>query len=109
MNVGVRTWLDQVANCRLHGTTRRIPEEAFLQEKPFLIALPGAPFTACEQELRQVDDDATISVDGTRYTIPAKLAPGKVMVRLYAEHFEVLDSKGQVAMTGQWTMNSSGW
>lgn len=99
MNVTLRRWLDDVANCRVHGTTQRIPDEAHLEEKPFLIELPQTLFPVFEQEIRQVDQDATISVRGTRYTIPAHLAPGKVMVRFYAEHFEVLDPKGEVAMT----------
>jgi transposase len=41
-------WLDHtpgVGNQRLHGTTRRIPNEAWLQERPLLIQLPEASFS----------------------------------------------------------------
>jgi transposase len=99
LNHKVRLWLDNVANCRLHGTTRRVPDEAWQEEKPFLIALPDSPYPACDEELRKVGPDAVISVKGTRYTIPAKLAHATACVRLFSEHFEVLDQKRQVAFS----------
>jgi transposase len=97
LNNKVRLWLDNVANCRVHGTTRRVPDEAWQEEKPFLIALPDSPYPACDEELRTVGPDAVISVKGTRYTIPAKLAHTTACVRLFSEHFEVLDQRRQVA------------
>jgi transposase len=99
LNHKVRFWLDNVANCRVHGTTRRVPDEAWLEEKPFLIALPDSPYPACDEELRKVGPDSVISVKGTRYTIPAKLAHTTATVRLFSEHFEVLDQKRQVVFS----------
>jgi hypothetical protein len=50
--------------------------------------------------VRQVGPDATIWIQGTPYTIPAHLAnPSSVAVRLYAEHFEVLDRASKVAFS----------
>jgi hypothetical protein len=95
-------WLDDtpdVANRRVHGTTRRVPNEAWLEEKPLLIQLPAQRFPVHEESVRLVDDDATLSIRGTRYTVPAHLAPGSVATRLYAEHFEVLDRHGHVAFS----------
>lgn len=97
LNVQVRLWLDEVANRRLHGTTRRIPEEAWEQERSFLIPLPEYRYPACDEELRQIGPDAVVSVRGTPYTVPAHLAHQTVSVRLYAEHFEVLDRRSTVA------------
>jgi transposase len=99
LNHKVRLWLDNVANCRVHGTTRRVPDEAWQEEKPFLIALPDSPYPACDEELRTVGPDAVISVKGTRYTIPAKLAHSTATVRLFSEHFEVLDQRRHVAFS----------
>ncbi len=100
LNARVRLWLDEVANCRVHGTTRRIPDEVWKQEeRDFLIALPDSRFQTGDEEMRQVGPDAVISVRGTPYTVPASLARQKVYVRLYAEHFEVLDRRGQVAFS----------
>ena len=97
MNARVRQWLDEVANCRVHGTTRRVPDELWEQERTLLIPLPELHYPACDEELRQVGPDSVVSVRGTPYTLPAELANQKVSVRLYAEYFEVLDRRGQVA------------
>ena len=95
-------WLDHTAdvgNQRLHGTTRRVPNEAWLEERPLLIRLPESSFSVHEQSARLVDRDATLSIHGTRYTVPAVLANRSVAVRLYAEHFEVLDANGRIAFS----------
>lgn len=93
-------WLDgtpKVANLRKHGTTGRVPNEAWQEEKKFLSALPGSRFPVHSDEGREVDEDSTISVGSTRYTIPSYLANTTVAVRLFAHHFEVVDRQGRVA------------
>lgn len=98
LNTRVRLWLDRVANCRIHGTTRRIPDEVFAaEERDLLIKLPESRFAVCDEEMRQVGPDAVVSVRGTSYTVPARLARRSVYVRLFSEHFEVLDGRGRVA------------
>jgi len=99
INAKVRLWLDEVANRRVHGTTRRIPDEAWEQERPFLIALPDSRYPAYDEELRQVGPDSVISVRGTHYTVPAKLAHQTLSVHLFSDHFEVCDSRGDVAFS----------
>ena len=91
LNAKVRLWLDQVANSRLHGTTRRVPDQVFAdEERPFLIALPEGRFATYDEEPRQVDEDSVIWIRGTPYTIPARQGQRGVQVRLYPDHFEVL-------------------
>jgi transposase len=93
------TWRNTIANRRIHGTTRRVPAEALLAERDFLIRLPDARFGVHEDSMRQVGPDATISIAGTLYTVPHHLAGRSVAVRLYAEHFDVLDRQGRVALS----------
>lgn len=95
-------WLDgtaEVGNQRLHGTTRRIVNEAWREEQPFLIQLPEKRFAVHEDGVRIVDADSTLSMQGTRYTVPSTIANRSVAVRLYAEHFEVLDPTGRIAFS----------
>ncbi len=99
LNAKVRLWLDEVANQRVHGTTRKIPDEAWHQERPFLIGLPDSRYPAYDEQLREVGPDAVVSVRGTPYTVPAKLASQKVCVHLYSDHFDVCGPKGQVAFS----------
>jgi len=98
LNRAAERWLAEVANQRRHGTTGRIPAEAWAEERPFLIALPEAGYPgACSEEYRKVAEDCTVSIGGTRYTVPARLAHRQVRVRLYAERFEVLERDGSIA------------
>lgn len=99
LNARAETWTSTIANRRVHGTTRRVPAEALLAERDFLIRLPEARFGVHEDSMRQVGPDATVSIAGTLYTVPHHLAGRSVAVRLYAEHFEVLDRQGRVALS----------
>ena len=99
MNERVRIWLKDVANCRVHRTTGAVPEEAWLAERDFLIRLPSAAFATCDEELRHVDEDSTLSVRGTPYSVPSGLGNSNVYVRLFAERFEILGKAGEVAFT----------
>jgi transposase len=105
-----RAWLDQTpgaGNLRVHGTTRRVPNEVWEQEeRALLIRLPDARFAACENEVREVDRDSTLSVRGTRYTVPSALAGSAVAVRLFADHFEVLDRAQRVAFSRRYVPDS---
>jgi transposase len=95
LNARAAVWLDEtpeVGNQRLHGTTRTVPNIAWQAEKPLLIQLPDSRFPTFQQDIRVVDQDSTLSLEGTRYTVPSALACRSVAVRLYAEHFEVLDA-----------------
>ncbi|MBN2191812.1 MAG: hypothetical protein JW751_03260 [Polyangiaceae bacterium] len=97
-----RVWLDEtpgVGNRRVHGTTRRVVNEAWREEQPFLIQLPDQRFAVHEDGVRVVDADSTLSMNGTRYTVPSVLANRSVAVHIYAEHFEVLDPQGHVAFS----------
>jgi len=56
--------------------------------------------------MRQVGPDATVSIAGTLYTVPHHLAGRSVAVRLYAEHFEVLDRRGRVASSRRYVSDA---
>jgi transposase len=104
-----KVWLDhtpEVANRRIHGTTGLVPNEVWLSEKELLVQLPEKRFPVHEDGVRLVDLDATLSIHGTPYTVPAALAGRNVAVRLYAGHFEVLDPHGRIAFSRQYVPDS---
>jgi transposase len=91
-------WLKEIANRRRHATTRQVPEEAWFMERDFLTALPETPYPTYREEIRQVYDDGTIPVDGTRYSVPIVGAgrARRVTVRVHPRHIEILNQEGQV-------------
>jgi hypothetical protein len=109
LNERLRIWLDQtpeVANLRVHGTTGRVPNEAFELEHPRLIRLPEQRFPVHQDSVRVVDGDSTLSIRGTSYTVPTPLANRSVAVHLFAEHFEVLDPQGRVAFSRRYVADA---
>jgi len=93
LNQRAHTWASTIANVRDHGTTRLVPDEVWLAERDFLIKLPETRFATHDDRIQQVGPDSTLSVKGTLYTVPERLHNRAVAVRLYAEHFEVIDPK----------------
>ena len=99
LNQRAHHWCDETANRRTHGTTGRIPAEAWLEERDFLVRLPEHRFAVHQDAVREVGPASTLSIASTLYTVPSQLANHTVPVRLYADHFEVLDLRGKVAFS----------
>lgn len=99
LNQKARVWMDTVANVRKHSTTGRFVHEAYQEEKPFLIALPSTPFPTERREVRKVQKDGYLPMDGSFYPVPAHLVGQYVSVRIYPTYIEILDAAGQVAVT----------
>src|SRR6266511_166497 len=95
LNPTARVWLDTVANVRKHTTTGRRVDEMYAEEKPLLIALPSTAFHAERREVRTVQKDGCVPVDGSFY--PTPIRPGqKVTVLVYPRRVEILDASGKV-------------
>ena len=109
LNRKLKIWLDEtpeVGNQRVHGTTRLLPNQQWLSEREFLIQLPDKRFPVYDQSVRVVDQDSTLSVGGTRYTVPSSVAGRSVAVRLFAEHFEVLNAHHQVVFSRRYASDA---
>ncbi len=91
----------------VQGTTNRVVNEAFAEERPHLIALSRFPYDAMLTEERRVSHDGMVSVDGNLYSVPDTARkrvleiqhhPGEVRIfeagELIARH-PVLEGKNQ--------------
>ena len=74
-------WLDQVANARIHETTRERPMDRFGHERSLLRKLPAIPFNTDEVVPAVVTPHARIEFDGNRYSTPPGLARRPVTIR----------------------------
>ena len=83
------TWRDDVANVRLHQTTRQRPVDRFAQESASLRPLPKYEFDTDEVVLSVVNSHAMIHFDGNRYSVPPQLKDTTVMVRADTTHVRV--------------------
>jgi transposase len=83
-------WRDQIANVRLHETTRERPVDRFQQERPLLHALPAIPYDTDEIVPAVVTPHARIEFDGNRYSVPPALARRPVSIRADRDEVRIL-------------------
>jgi len=88
-------WRDQVANVRLHQTTRQRPIDRFEQERALLRPLPAMAFDTDEVVPAIVNPHARIVFDGNRYSAPPGLVRRPVTVRANRDEVRLLH-EGQV-------------
>lgn len=86
------TWCKEV-----HGTTKRIPEEAHKEELPHLIPLPTTRFMVNTLEKRKVSLDSLVSFGGRKFSVPVEYVSKLVHCRLsYGYKLEVYSLEMQL-------------
>ena len=90
------TWRDEVANVRLHSTTRERPLDRFEQERGLLRPLPAIPFDTDEVLPVVVSPHARVAFDGKRYSVPPQFVRQTLTLRGNRDQLRLLH-EGQVA------------
>jgi transposase len=88
-------WRDQVANVRIHETTRERPLDRFQQERTLLRPLPTIPFDSDEIVPAVVSPHARIAFDGNRYSVPPRFVRRPITLRANRDELRLLH-EGQV-------------
>jgi transposase len=98
LNAQFTQWLDQVANARLHATTKRVVAEHFAEERPMLQPLPAGPFQAVLRLERRITRDGMVSVDGNLYSVPNSARKRAVEVHSMAHEIRILEQGRIIAV-----------
>ncbi|RLF34667.1 MAG: IS21 family transposase [Thermoplasmata archaeon] len=93
----LRDWQEKVCNRRVHGTTRRIPQEVFNEEeRAKLLPLPLREFKLPSVGRRKVYHDCHIYVDYNYYSVPFEyigkvvdIEVSKKLVKIYYKGKEI--------------------
>ncbi len=111
LNDQLRQWLDEVANARVHATTRRVVAEHFAEERPR--PLPAGPFQATLRLERRITRDGMVSVDGNLYSVPDSTRRRTVEVHLLADELRIFEENRLVAshpvLEGRGHRRVAGW
>jgi len=97
LNAQLRSWLDTVANPRVHATTQRVVNEAFAEERAHLRPLPLAPFRAVLRLERRVSRDGMVSVGGNFYSVPDATRRRVVEVHTLANEVQIYEEGALIA------------
>ena len=90
-------WRDQVANVRVHQTTKERPVDRYQKERNVLRSLPAAPFDSDEIVSVVVNSHARVKFDGNRYSTPPSVARQTAMLRASSTQVRVIYQGQQVA------------
>jgi hypothetical protein len=97
LNTQFTSWREGVANPRVHATTGRVVDEAFVEEQPALIALPALPYDAVLTVERRVSKDGMISVDGNFYSVPDTTRRRTLEVQNHTRDIRIFEDGVEIA------------
>jgi transposase len=91
LNETTRWWLSEVADVRIHGTTKKTPLELHAEEIPHLLPMPSLQFDTAKVVYRVVDTDGRIQYANNRYSVPWRLVGELLPVRITDEFLMIYD------------------
>lgn len=95
----LKEWMETYANKRIHGTTRKIPSEEFMNcEKSALQPLPDESFAFFNRGERTVAANCHVHVENNYYSVPACLVGKEVTVRWNDHLVRVICAGEQIAL-----------
>ena len=89
-------WRDQVANVRIHDTTRQRPIDRFEQERGLLRPLPAIPFDTDEVMPVVISPHARVAFDGNRYSAPPQFVRQTLTLRANRDALRLLHEGQEV-------------
>lgn len=100
LNAQARTWLDHVANVRVHGTTREVPFVRWQErERSALRSITVPPYDTSIVSRRKVSRDGFVVVRTNRYSVPWQFAGQWLVTRETPDGWlEILDGDEVVAV-----------
>lgn len=91
-------------NGQVHGTTKRIPNEMFEEEKHYLLPLKEERFMHVGLKDRKVSLDALVSSNGSKYSVPVEYVDKTVRIRIiYGYILEIYNKKMDIIATHEIT------
>ena len=97
LNAQFESWRTEVANPRVHATTRRVVDEAFAEEVRHLKPLPAIPYSAVLTVERRVSKDGMIAVGGNFYSVPDTTRRRTLEVQHHATELRIFEDGQLIA------------
>ncbi len=99
MNADLARWVVETAGDRIHGTTRKQPLRAFLEEeKASLLPLPSVRYEVITWRKVKVHQDAHVMFERRQYSVPWKHLGAEAWVRATPSEVAVLVGDVRVAV-----------
>jgi transposase len=97
LNAQFDAWRCEVANPRIHATTRRVVDQVFAEEQPALKLLPAIPYDAVLTIERRVTREGMVSVGGNLYSVPDTARRRMLEVQHHAAEIRIFEEGALIA------------
>lgn len=92
-------WTTNICNKRLHGTTKKVPEDVFnTSEKKEMYPLPGKRYELFKIEHRKVNTYAHISYKNNFYSVPYTYIGKKIIIKSNDAILKIYDDAREIAL-----------
>ena len=83
LNHAGRNWMENVANVRIHGVTKKQPAELFKAEKNAMKPLTLFPYDCCVLHNVRVNSQYRVVFESNRYSVPPELVRQQIEMKVY--------------------------
>ena len=97
INRDVQAWLNEVANVRIHRTTRERPLDRWEKEKPLLIPLNPRSYDAAITRAVRSSHQALVRFQGNFYSVPHTQAYKTLTLKADASRIRIFADAGEIA------------
>lgn len=95
----LKFWLENKCNNRIHGTTRKVPREVYIEEEQkYLIPLPVTAFIIPEVSTRKVYRDCHVYVNYNYYSVPYGYVGKTVTIEVTEQFIKIFFAGAQIAI-----------
>lgn len=96
-NSSLRYWLENTANCRIHGVTKKQPQELFENELKHLVPLPLFPYDCGIEKDVNANSQFRVTFESNRYSVPSEFSQQALVMKKYPDKLLFYHDKKLIA------------
>jgi transposase len=97
LNPAISRWQDEIANVRIHKTTRKRPVDLFDEDKTAMLPINPNNYDIARIETLRANKLFRITLDTNRYSVPAEYAGWPLIVKIYPERLCIYHQEKLIA------------
>jgi len=97
LNPAIKTWMDEIANVRIHGETRQKPVDLLTEDLAAMRPLPLNRYDIARIETARSTKLFRVSLDTNRYSVPAEYASQTLTLKIYPDRLCVYAQEKLIA------------
>jgi hypothetical protein len=97
LNPSVKCWMDEIANVRIHGETRKKPVDCLPEDLQAMRPVNPNPYDIARIETARSTRLFRVSLDTNRYSVPAEYASASLILKIYPDRLCIYHQEKLIA------------